>query len=93
MKTMLAALAIAALISACGSPESECRDGVKEMRARMANLYGSTEHQEAQDLFVQASTQVDMAQTAMSAANYDACVEHLKEAHALLNRSQRNNQE
>lgn len=94
MKTMLVALGAASLLlSACGTPESECRDGVKQMRSKMVGIIGSGEHKEAADPMVQASTQLDMAQTALSAGNFDTCVDNLKEARALLNRSQRTNQE
>ena len=83
--------AVALCLSACGSAETECRDGVKKMRAQMAELIGG--HTELGDVVVQASTQVDMAQTALSTGNFQGCVDDLEQARTLLKSAQRNNQE
>ena len=86
-------LACAVALAGCGTPEAQCREGVTQMKGRLVGVVGSGEHKEAGDPIVQASTQLDMAQTQLATGHYDGCLESLDEARALLNRSQRTNQQ
>lgn len=96
MKTTHSSFWLAAALAAlagCGTPETECRDGVTQMKGRLVGVIGSGEHKEASDPIVQAHTQLDMAQTQLATGNYEGCLDSLAEARALLNRSQRTNQQ
>lgn len=90
-KSLVVAVLLA--LSGCGTPETQCREGVSQMKGRLVGVIGSGEHKEASDPIVQAHTQLDMAQTQLATGNFDGCLESLDEARGLLNRGQRTNQE
>jgi hypothetical protein len=91
------ALAVAALAAGtlvgCAKPETECRDGVDQMRKQLDELIGSGSHQDVNDPVVQAHNQFNMAYTEMTAGNYPGCVDFLKEARITLKNSVKTNKE
>lgn len=90
-KSLVVAVLLA--LAGCGTPETQCREGVSQMKGRLVGVIGSDGHQQASDPIVQAHTQLDMAQTQLATGNFEGCLGSLEEARGLLNRSQRTNQE
>lgn len=84
---------LALALAGCGTPESECREGVTQMKGRLVGVIGSGQHKSADDPLVQAHTHLDTAQMQLATGNYEGCRESLERARGLLNRSQRTNQE
>jgi hypothetical protein len=81
--------ACAVLLAGCANPETECRDGVKQMKKRTQGFVGMGQPDEIQ----KAIEKVSSAETSLATGNYEGCIADLKEAGALLNRSQRTNQQ
>ena len=77
------------LLAGCASPEQECRDSLKQMKQRTSSFVGMGQPEEIQ----RALEKVSSAETALATGNHAACVQHLKDAGALLNASQRTNQQ
>jgi hypothetical protein len=78
----------ALLLAACGTPETDCRDGVKQMKTRTASFVGMGQPEDVR----LAIEQVNSAETQLATGNYAGCLESLADAGARLNRSQRQNQ-
>lgn len=60
-------------LCACGDPQTHCRDGMEQMKARLAGVVGSREHKDKNSLMVQAHTHLDIAQTMLATGNYKGC--------------------
>jgi hypothetical protein len=71
-------------LAACGDPQTHCREGVEQMKAQLAGVVGSKEHISASSRVVQASTQLDIAQTELATGNYESCLQSLEQARTLL---------
>jgi len=84
---ILAVLALA--LAACGTPESECRDGVKEMKKRTESLVGFNQPDDVK----RALEEVNNAETRLATGNYEGCLDSLGEARTFLRKSQRTNQQ
>lgn len=96
MKISIARVAVALVVlglSGCGTPETECREGVSRMKGRLVGVIGTSEHQDIGSPIVQAHTQLDIAQTQLATGNFEGCLESLEHAGALINRGMRTNQE
>ena len=85
LKWLLPVLALS--LAACGTPETECRDGVKDMKKRTETLVGFDQPADVK----KALEQVSMAEGALATGNFEGCVEALGQARALLRSSQRTN--
>jgi hypothetical protein len=83
--------ACAVLLVACGTPESDCRAGVHDLKKRMEGLIGSGEHKDAADPVVKAHTATGIAETQLAVGNFAGCLESLAEARGHLRASQRTN--
>lgn len=77
----------AALLAACGTPDTECRDGVKEMKKRTETLVGFDQPADVK----KALEQVNTAENQLATGNFEGCVESLGEARRYLRSSQRTN--
>ncbi len=75
---------LALALAACGNPQTQCRQGVERMKAQLAGVVGSKEHKNAGSRIVQASTQLDIAQTQLATGSYESCLESLRRARTLL---------
>ena len=84
---ILAVLALA--LAACGTPESECRDGVKEMKKRTESLVGFNQPDDVK----RALEEVNNAETQLATGNYEGCLASLVEARTFLRKTQRTNQQ
>lgn len=87
----LLTLSILAL-TACASPETECRDGVARMKQRLEGQNIGT-HSSTSTPAVEAYTQLGIAETQMATGNFEGCNASLAEAAAQLRRAQGNNQQ
>lgn len=77
-----------ALLAACGTPESECRDGVQEMKRKTESLVGFDQPADVK----RALEYVNTAETQLATGSYAGCKESLVEARRYLRSSQRTNQ-
>lgn len=81
-------LSVAALLLvACGTPESECRQGVKDMKGRTETLVGFNQPDDVK----RSLEYVNTAENQLATGNYEGCVESLEEARRYLRASQRTN--
>lgn len=85
VKGIVPALALG--LCACGTPETECRDGVKQMKQRTETLVGFDQPADVK----KALEEVSMAENQLATGNFEGCVESLGEARAHLRSSQRTN--
>lgn len=76
------------LLAACGTPETECRDGVKDMKRKTESLVGFDQPADVK----RALENVNAAETQLATGNYEGCKESLVEARRYLRSSQRTNQ-
>lgn len=77
-----------ALLTACGTPESDCRDGVKDMKRKTESFVGFDQPADVK----RALENVNAAETQLATGNYEGCKESLIEARRYLRSSQRTNQ-
>jgi len=77
-------LLAAAVAAGCSTPEVECRTGVDEMKAKLVGIVGSGEHKQADDPYVRAHTELDIAQTRLATGHFEGCIENLEAARKLL---------
>ena len=82
------AVLLALLLAGCGTPETRCRDGVKEMKQRTESLVGFDQPADVK----RALENVNAAENQLATGNYPGCLESLDEARRYLRSSQRNNQ-
>jgi len=75
------------VLAGCGTPETECRDGVKEMKKRTSTLVGFDQPDDVK----RALEEVNIAETQLATGNYEGCLESLGEARTFLRKSQRTN--
>lgn len=90
MRTVIARGIVPALalgLCACGTPETQCRDGVKEMKQRTATLVGFDQPADVKKALEEVST----AESQLATGNFEGCVETLGQARAHLRSSQRTN--
>jgi hypothetical protein len=83
------ALMLAALTAGCGTPETQCRDGVKELKQRTETLVGFDQPAEVK----RALENVNSAENQLATGNYAGCLESIDEARRYLRSSQRTNQQ
>ena len=79
--------AVALLMTACGTPETDCREGVREMKKRTETLVGFGQPADVR----MALEEVSAAETQLATGNFEGCVESLGEARRYLRSSQRTN--
>jgi len=89
--TKLILLSGIVLGAGCG-PETDCRDGIRQLQPRIDGAIGTGEHLEANEQISQAYTDLGQAGELAAAGDFSGCVEKLESARVLLNRSQRTNQ-
>lgn len=77
------------LFAACGTPESECRDGVEQMKLRTKELVGTGQSEDVRT----ALERLNVAENQLATGNFAGCQESLDEARAFLRKSQRTNQQ
>lgn len=85
-------LAAFGLLAGC-TPEKDCRDGIQQLRPRVEGAFGTGMHAEATEQINQAMRNLSTAEELAKAGDFPGCVEKIKEARVLLNRSQRTNQQ
>lgn len=83
------ALGLVVLLAGCSMPETECRDGVKEMKQRTETLVGLDHPPEVK----RALEYVNTAENQLATGNHEGCLESLDEARRHLRSSQRTNQQ
>lgn len=83
------ALVLAVLLAGCGTPETQCRDGVKEMKQRTETLVGFDQPPDVK----RALEYVNTAENQLATGNHEGCLESLDEARRHLRSSQRTNQQ
>ena len=79
--------ALALGLCACGTPETECRDGVKTMKQRTETLVGFDQPADVK----KSLEQVSIAESQLATGNFEGCIESLEEARRYLRASQRTN--
>ena len=89
MHNKLLLLIGALLLAGCGTPETECRDGLAKMKTRTQSLVGVGQSEEVRT----ALERINGAETQLATGNFEGCLASLEEAGAFLNRSQRTNQQ
>lgn len=77
------------LLAACTAPETDCRDGVKQMKQRTETLVGFDQPPDVKRALEHANT----AEIQLATGNYEGCVASLGEARTYLRRAQGNNQQ
>ncbi|HUR41308.1 MAG TPA: hypothetical protein VM240_09085 [Verrucomicrobiae bacterium] len=81
-------LASALLLASCGTPESECKDGIADMKKRTSTFVGFEQTPEVR----RALEGIDVAETQLATGNVAGCNTSLAEARGHLRASQRTNQ-
>ena len=85
-------LAAMALLSGC-SPERDCQDGLKRLKPRVEGALGTGAHAEAIAQINQAYSDMADAERLAAQGQFEACLAKIDSARALLNKSQRTNQQ
>jgi hypothetical protein len=83
------ALILVLLTAGCGTPETECRDGVKDLKQRTETLVGFDQPADVK----RALENVNSAENQLATGNYPGCLESIAEARRYLRASQRTNQQ
>ena len=78
---------LAMLLSACSSPEKDCRDGIAHMQLRTQDATGAGAEGAAQ--LAESRDRIRTAREQLRQGDYAGCMASLGDAGALLNRSQR----
>jgi len=81
------AVVLAALLAGCGTPETQCRDGVKELKQRTETLVGFDQPADVK----RALEHVNTAENQLATGNHAGCLESIEEARRYLQASQRTN--
>jgi hypothetical protein len=81
--------AVVLLVAGCGTPETDCREGVNEMKKRTETLVGFGQPAEVR----KALEEINTAENQLATGNFEGCVESLGEARRYLRASQRTNQQ
>lgn len=81
-------LACVVVLAGCGTPESECRDGIKDMRKRTSQFVGFDQSADIRRVL----ERIDVAETQLATSNFEGCNASLVEARGHLRASQRTNQ-
>lgn len=77
------------LLAGCATPESECKDGIAEMKKRTSTFVGFDQTPEIR----LALEGIDVAETQLATGNFAGCNTSLGEARGHLRASQRTNQQ
>ena len=78
---------VALLLASCGTPETDCREGVSEMKRRTETLVGFGQPADVR----KAIEEVSAAETQLATGNFEGCIESLGQARRYLRSSQRTN--
>jgi hypothetical protein len=82
---LIASLSLTVLLTAgCADPETKCRQSVEKMKADLVGVVGSGDHKTADSPYVQAHTQLDIAQAQLATGNYAGCLDSIDAAKARL---------
>lgn len=85
---------LAGVVLAAGcNPETDCREGLKQLKPRVEGAIGTGAHPEANEQISQAYTDMMEAEARAAQGDFPGCLEEIEQARVMLNKSQRTNQQ